>query len=109
MQPALGYEDFTITRASFYPNGSFETVALRGEEMIRTKGTYDFNCFRDELTLTTSDRIRTYDAEIRDEGNELRVSAIGSDHVPTTAVMVRHFKYPYYSQNERNPSCTCKQ
>lgn len=107
MQPTLGFKDFTITQASFYPNGSFETVALRGEEMTRTKGTYDFSCLRGELTLTTGDRILTYDADIRDEGKQLRVTATGPDGVPTTAVMVRHFKYPYYSQTERHPPCEC--
>ncbi len=107
MQPALGYQDFTITQASFYPNGSFETVALRGEEMVRTKGTYDFNCLRGELTLTTDDRILTYKADIKDDGIQLRVTATGPDSVPTTAVMARHFKYPYYSQTQRHPPCEC--
>jgi len=62
VRPAVGHEDFTVARASFYPNHSFEAVAVKDGQTVKAKGTWHYCCCRNELTLDTGEKRRVYKA-----------------------------------------------
>jgi hypothetical protein len=103
IQPAMGNEDFKILQASFYRNGSFEMVAMKCGEMFKTKGTYDYCDCKDRLTLITADQIRTYEADTEDCNDRLDLTCMGEDEIPTTTILIRHFKCPYYAKCDECP------
>jgi hypothetical protein len=103
MQPAMGNEDFKVLQVSFYPNGSYEMLAMKCGEMFKAKGTYDYCDCKDELTMTSDDQIRTYEADTEDCIDILELTCTGEDEVPTTAVLVRHFKCPFYAKCDDCP------
>lgn len=98
VQPALGNESFTVARASFYPNESFEAVAVRGGETIKSKGTYEYCPCRGELVLTTGDEVRIYKAA-RKSCNRLHIQETTGDGEVVTVVLRRT------DRGDRNQDC----
>jgi hypothetical protein len=60
VQPLFGHEDFKLARASFYPNHTFEALAVMGGKTIKAKGMYEYKCCSDELTIYTGDQTFQY-------------------------------------------------
>jgi hypothetical protein len=98
VQPAVGNEDYTIARASFYPNGSFEAVSVRNGETVKTKGTYEYCPCREELVLTSGDEIRVYKAS-RKSCNRLHIQET-TDYGESVTVVMRRVE-----RCDRNRAC----
>lgn len=87
VRPAVGNEGFTLARASFYPNHSFEAIAIRDGKTIKSKGTYDYCCCKKKLTLHMGGETRVYRAS-RESCVRLHIEETTPDGV-VTAVMCR--------------------
>jgi len=94
-QPSLEKADFRISKATFYPNGSFESLAYKGDKTIKSKGVYNYNACSKDLMLMTGDKCMGYKAERVGE-NKLCVSSCSPEPccMTTTAVMVRCGRCP---------------
>lgn len=106
VQPAVGNEGFTLARASFYPNDSFEAVAIRNGETLKAKGTYDYCCCRDELTLCMGDETRVYKA-YRKSCTRLHLEETAPDGEVVTVVMKRTDKCDRHAQCRQSSCCGC--
>jgi|GEM_PF-1384974 len=92
-QPYLEKKDYRISKATFYPNNSFEAIAYQGKKMIKAKGMYDYNSCSQDLVLMTGDKCVCYKASL--EGDKrLRITTCGPDCITTTAVMVKYNRCP---------------
>ena len=92
-QPYLEKQDYRISKATFYPNNSFEAVAFKGDKMIKSKGMYDYNPCSKDLILMTGDKCICYKACL-DGSKKLLVTTCGPDCIVTTAVMVKYNRCP---------------
>jgi hypothetical protein len=106
VRPAIGNEGFTLARASFYPDESFEAVAIRDGETIKAKGTYDYCCCRDELTLNMGDETRVLKA-YRKSCVRLDLKDTADDGEVATLVMRGTDKCDRHADCRHPPCCRC--
>ncbi|HOJ76270.1 MAG TPA: hypothetical protein PL151_09030 [Phycisphaerae bacterium] len=106
VQPAIGNEGFTIARASFYPNDSFEALAVRDGQTIKAKGTYDYCWCREELVLNMGDETRVYKAS-RKSCTRLEITETTPEGEKITAVMKQVEYADRNADCRRKASCCC--
>jgi len=105
VQPGVGNESFTLARASFYANGSFEALAIRDGQTLKAKGTYEYCACRNQLTLHTGQETRVYEAS-RVSCNRLHVTQTTSGGEPVTVVLRRVERCDRNAEC-RGASCCC--
>lgn len=98
VRPAIESENFTLARASFYPNNSFEALAVRNGDTFKAKGTYDYCSCNETLTLHMGDETRVYKAS-RKSCVRLEITETTDQGDAVTAVMRRVDKC------DRNADC----
>lgn len=106
VEPAGGNEDFTVARASFYGDHSFEALTVRDGRTVKAKGTYDYCACRDELTLHMGERTRVLRA-FRKSCVRLNLRDVRKDGEPVTVVMRRVARYDRHAECRDGCCCPC--
>ncbi len=91
-QPCLSKDAPRLSKVSFYENNSFESVALKGKQTIKSKGTYCYDAGSKALTLVTCDnKVRCYEADL--SNGSLAITSY-DDCMATTAFLKRCYRCP---------------